>query len=123
MLEAWASRRGEPITFIRDVGFAELIHLADELVLDFPSTTLVQALCGSSRITVVRHPVTAWEPGVLEHLAAHGIDAVDPGDLAKAIREPGVVVRRREALEPLAASGPGTAAERAADAVLRIAGF
>lgn len=122
-LEAWSRTAGVPLSFVRDRPFAELIHLADALVLDFPSTTLVQALCGSSRLYVVRHPVTAWEPGVLEHLERHGVRIIAPDALAAAVAaDPvGPVERTRAALEPLAASGPGTAAERAADALLEIA--
>ncbi|HET7568260.1 MAG TPA: hypothetical protein VFJ91_09735 [Gaiellaceae bacterium] len=121
-LETWARSSGAPLTFVRERPFAELVHLADALVLDFPSTTLVQALCGSSRLYVVRHPVTAWEPGVLEHLERHGVRIVDPDALADAVAaDPAGPVRHpRAALELLAASGPGTAAERAADALLAL---
>lgn len=128
-LDAWARSTGAHAAFVRDRPFAELVHLADALVLDFPSTTLVQALHGSSRLYVVRHPITVWEPGVVEHLERYGVRFVSPPRLAAELRadlEAGVLTTPatypQEAREPLVASGPGTAAERAADAIVRIAG-
>ena len=123
---AWAASTGAPITFVRDMRFDRLVNLADVAVLDFPATTLVQALHGSARLCVVRHPVTIWEPGVVEHLERFGVRFVDRAALAGTLRElrddpVGPIVYPQEAREPLAASGPGTAAERAADAVLAIA--
>lgn len=124
-LSAWAKTTGagSAIDFIHGRPFAELVNLADVTVLDFPSTTLVQALCGTARVVVVRHPITVWEPGVLEHLERNGVRVVAPENLAETVRrEHGVdVAYSPEALEPLSASGPGTAADRAAEAVLEIA--
>jgi hypothetical protein len=126
-LEAWARSRGLRMTFLHGLPFVELIHAADAIVLDFPSTTLVQALHGSARVYVVRHPVTAWEPGVLEHLAHHGVQAADGAGIAAALRTDlaaGLLDAStsfpRPAREPLIASGPGTAAERAAEVVMDI---
>lgn len=127
-LTAWAKATGAPVTFVRAASYADVANLADAAVLDFPGTTLVQALHGSSRLYVVDHPSTAWEPAVLEHFASYGIRLVGRDQLAatlRADRDAGVLSTAfslpQAAREPLAASGPGTAAERAADAVLRIA--
>ncbi|HET8892655.1 MAG TPA: hypothetical protein VFM96_00960 [Gaiellaceae bacterium] len=124
-LAAWGRTTGpgSAIDFLHGRSFAELVNFADVTVLDFPSTTLVQALCGTARVVVVRHPITAWEPGVLEHLEHHGVRVVAPKDLAETVlrEHGGDVAYSPDALEPLAASGPGTAAGRAAEAVLEIA--
>ncbi|MGH3050039.1 MAG: hypothetical protein ACRDLK_07765, partial [Gaiellaceae bacterium] len=117
-----------PLTFARDLSrFVDAIHLADAVVLDLPSTTLVQALHGSARIYVVRNPITAWEPGVIEHLEAHGVRFAAVSELPRVLREDlaaglldGPTSYSPEAREPLLAHGQGTAAERAADAILHI---
>lgn len=126
-LETWSRSTGSPVSFVRDKAFPELIHLADAVVLDFASTTLVQALHGSGHVYLVSHPITAWEPGVLDHLESHGVRVAGADRLAGVLRADLAVGRLRapaiyppEAWEPLAASGPGTAADRAADAVLEI---
>ena len=122
-LEVWARTSGAPLTFLHSMPFSELVNLADATVLDFASTTLVQALRGSSRLFVVLHPITAWEPEVIEHLEAYGVHFAAPERLAETLRADlarSAVVHPLEAVEPLLASGPGTAAQRAADAVLHI---
>lgn len=107
--------------------YSELIHLADAVVIDFPSTTLVQALRGSARIFVVDHPVMDWMPGVREHLTAHGVVFVSVEGLHDCLAEELASSRlagphkyAADAVEPLAASGREAAADRAAEAVLRI---
>lgn len=126
-LETWASSVRAPVTFLHDRTFAELIHAPDAVVLDFPSTTLVQALHGSARLYVLRHPVTSWRPGVLPHLERHGVRIVETGELSASLRadlaaglldEPASFPQ--EVREPLVATGPGTACERAVDAILHI---
>lgn len=101
--------------------FSDLIHLADVIVLDAPSTTLVEALFGSASIVIVDHPVFAWEPGIREHLTRHGIafatlgtlsdafDSLPAGGFAPVVREPLISVED----EP--------AALRAARAIIAIA--
>jgi hypothetical protein len=127
-LEIWARRCGAPVTFIKGREFSDLINLADATVLDFASTTLVQALYGSAHVYVVDHPVIAWEPGVIEHLERHTVRVVPPAELGRVIGydlASGFLSRPasypQDAREPLLASGEGTAASRAADAVMRIA--
>ena len=120
-LQFWASRTGASVTFVRGRSYSDLIHLADVTVLDFPSTTLAQALAGTSRVVVVRHPVTTWEPGVVDHLEQHGVPLVSVAGLAAELRRGEAAPRPHDALEPLVASGAGTAADRAADAVLEVA--
>jgi hypothetical protein len=107
--------------------YSELVHLADVVVVDFPSTTLVQALRGSARIVLVDHPALVWTPGAREHLSSYGVLFAEPDRLAELLvaeraagRLAGPHAYPWEALEPLVASGPGTAAERAAEAILHI---
>ena len=127
-LAAWSEATGASVTFIREPQLADIAHLADASVLDYPATTLVQALSGSARLYVIRRPSVVWEPGVTEHLERHHVRFVDAQDLAATLRADlaagslgAPVVYSQTALEPLVASGSGTAAERAADAVMRIA--
>lgn len=125
-LEAWARDAIPRVRILREERFAELIHLADAVLLDFPSTSLVQALRGSARIYVVEHPLSVWEPGVREHLAEHGVDFVDVAGLSARLRADtelgklGPLAYPQEAREPLSAAGAGTAAARAAEAVLEV---
>lgn len=124
-LEVWArGRKDLPLTFLRG-RFSEHLNLADAMVLDFASTTLVQALNGSARVYVVKHPITAWEPGVLEHLDRFGVRVLPAERLGDALRddvEAGLldapVVHPRDAIAPLLATGPEPAAERAAAALM-----
>lgn len=126
-LEAWARDAIPRVRILREERFAELIHLADAVLLDFPSTSLVQALRGSARIYIVEHPLSVWEPGVREHLADHGVDFVDVADLGAQLRADaeqgklGPLTYPQKAREPLSASGEGTAAARAAEAALEVA--
>jgi len=107
--------------------YSELVHLADAVVVDFPSTTLVQALRGSARIFIADHRAMIWTTGVREHLTRYGVVFAEPGklterlagELAGGLLE-GPHTYPKEAIEPLLASGPGTAAERAVDAILHI---
>jgi hypothetical protein len=128
-LAAWVAATRSPAVVVRESSFVEVLHLGDVAVLDFPATTLAQALHGSAPLVVVDHPVLEWEPGVREHFERHGIGLVPPGLVGAAVRER-LEARRssvgptypQEAREPVTASGRGTAAERAADALLQIAG-
>lgn len=130
-LEAWSrsvNTEGR-LCFIRQPGFSELIHLGDMVILDVPSTTLVQALMGSSRIYAVDLPLSPWEPGVVEHLTSAGVVFCTAGDLAGRLRADmadGLLDRPRkyprEAIAPLIFLSPegGGAARRAAFAVSEI---
>jgi len=127
-LEEWAARAGAAASFVRGLGFADLVNGPDAVVLDFPSTTLVQALLGTGRVYVVGHPVTVWEPGVVAHLERFGVRFVAPDEVGARLEadlEAGLLGAPEpfapEAYEPLSADGPGTAASRAADAVMVIA--
>ena len=126
-LEQWARLSDIALDVIADRPFAQVVNAADAIVLDFPSTTLVQALHGRARVYVVRHPVTAWAPGVLQHLERHGVRVAPASEIGRVLRadiESGLLgtpaVYPPDAYEPLVASGPGTAAERAAEALIRI---
>lgn len=126
-LEAWAREAIPRLRVVREHPFPALIHLADAVVLDFPSTSLVQALRGSARIYVIDHPLCRWEPDVREHLAAHDIALVTAAELGAKLRADADLGLIRptsyppEAREPFSASGEGTAAQRAAEAILRLA--
>jgi hypothetical protein len=127
-LDRWCRAFADSVRVIDEPDFGQLVHLADVVVIDLPSTTLVQALFGSARIYVVDHPVLKWETGVVEHLARHGVvfcSAQDVGDRIEQDARAGTAAGRhqygREATEPLAAQGEGTAASRAASAILEIA--
>lgn len=118
------------VSVIRQPGFAHLTHLSDVVVLDAPSTTLVQALTGGVRIYIVNHPVFRWESGVVEHLTAAGVVFCTAADLEERIRADitaGLIDAHQkyieDAIDPLAAfcSEPGGAAHRAAQAILQIA--
>lgn len=113
---------------VRQPAFARLIEVADAVVIDAASTTLVQALFGPAPIYLVDSPVYKWEPGVAEHLLAHGIPLCKAEDVGRLLGEDlaaGHLAERRgypqEAREPLIAGGP-PAAGRTARAVLDIAG-
>jgi hypothetical protein len=113
---------------IRQPNFAQLIHLADVVILDAPSTTLAQAVFGSAHINIVDNPVFRWERGVREHLERHGVIFSTAEAASRRIKESfgsGVLDRPAaygpEARAPLVAGGPGDAARRAAEAVLAIA--
>lgn len=98
-LELWCARL-PGVDLLYEPNFSGLIHLPDVIVLDAPSTTLVEALFARASIVIVDHPVFLWEPGVREHLTRHGIafataatlsDAFDPlpaGGFAPAARDP-----------------------------------
>jgi hypothetical protein len=117
---SWCQRFAPRRAVIVGGNFAELIHLADAVLLDIPSTTMPLALFGSAAVYVVDHPVAKWEPGVREHLAAHGVTFLEPRDIAARLPadDPkGPRTYTRESSAPLVADGPGTAASRAADAI------
>lgn len=121
-LERWCDGLAN-VELLYEPAFSSLVHAADLIVLDAPSTTLVEALFGTAPIYIVDHPVYAWEPGVREHLIAHGVAFTDAEHLAADIR----AGRAKgdytpEAREPLIAGGDGTAAARAALAIAEIAG-
>ena len=119
-IERWCQRFAPERALVVGGNFAELIHLADAVLLDIPSTTMPLALFGSAAIYVIDHPVAKWEPGVREHLAAHGVSFLEPGDIAARLRadDPrGPRAHARESSAPLVADGPGTAAARAAEAI------
>lgn len=123
-LEDWCEARlPGRVRFLYGPTFARLVHLADAVVVDYPSTSLLQALFGRARILVTDDPISEWEPGVREHLSAYGVLFVPPEAVGDPL--PGLELREApyppEALEPLLAAGPDTAATRAADAVLEIA--
>ena len=125
-IERWLAGRAR---VIREPAFPDLIHLADAMVLDTPSTTLVQGIFGSSRIYLTCHPYTRWVPAALEHFEEHGLPLCDGPEVAKLIQADAGVGRLREpagypdeAIEPFAAGGRrGGAAGRAAEAVARVA--
>jgi hypothetical protein len=122
-LERWAEREAAPgrVQVVRTPPFARLVHLADAVVIDAPSTTLVEALLGSAKIVVVDNPVFHWEPGVREHLVRHGVAVCGPADVARHVAEArGPYDYPAEAREPLMTGGPGSAA-RAAAALAEIA--
>lgn len=125
-LEAWAQEAIPRVRIVREHTFAELVHLADAVLLDFPSTSMVQALRGSARIYVIDHPLSIWEPGVRDHLMTHGVVFVEVADLGQRVRADAEAGELRpttysqEAREPFTASGPGSAASRAAEAVLEL---
>ncbi|MFL5885953.1 MAG: hypothetical protein ACJ77M_12870 [Thermoleophilaceae bacterium] len=123
-LERWAEKFAPPgrVGVVRNPPFARLIHLADVVVIDAPSTTLVEALFGSARIVIVDNPAFRWEPGVREHLTSHGVVLCARDEVARHAAEPtGPYSYPREAREPLIAGGPGSAAGRAAAALAEIA--
>lgn len=123
-LEAWCAPLAV-VDLLYEPEFSQLIHLADLVVLDAPSTTLVQALFGSAPIYVIDHPVFEWEPGVREHLTRHGVVFCTVAELGARVRDDDVAGRASgypaEAREPLLAGGPGNAAARAATAIVEIA--
>jgi hypothetical protein len=119
-IQHWCQRFAPGRALVVGGNFAELIHLADAVLLDIPSTTVPLALFGSAAIYVIDHPIAKWEPGVREHLAAHGVPFLEPADIAARLRadDPrGPRTYAREASVPLVADGPGTAASRAAEAI------
>jgi hypothetical protein len=116
----WCQRFAPQRTVLVGGNFAELIHLADAVLLDIPSTTVPLALFGSAAVYVIDHPIAKWEPGVREHLAAHGVAFLEPGDIEARLRADdarGPRTYARESNAPLVADGPGTAASRAAEAI------
>ncbi|MDA2933998.1 hypothetical protein MYX82_06610 [Acidobacteria bacterium AH-259-D05] len=131
-LERWWDRfdRGKRPVVIRYPGFGQLIYLADVVVLDIPSTTLVQALHGSARIYVVDHPVFCWQPGVVEQFGIAGIvlcsNVVELAERMKADLAAGLLYHPHTypetAREPFAmvCRQPGGAARQAAQAVAAI---
>jgi len=73
-LADWVGVRNEArLRVIQEPSFRELIHLADVLVFDCPSTTLIQGLMGKARIYIVDHPIFRWRPGVRAHLEKIGV--------------------------------------------------
>jgi len=129
--EAWRITLPEArrVTVIRTMRFIDCLHLADVVVLDAPSTTLVQALLGRGHVYIANHPIYQWEPGVLDYFHKHGITVCRVDELADKLRrdeQAGKFSRPadyRECLEPLlyrGKSGGGSAA-RAAAAILEIA--
>lgn len=118
-LDGWA----EPLAGVQLVyapGFSDLVHLPDTIVLDAPSTTLVEALFGSAAVVVVDHPVFDWQPEVREHLQAHGVAFATAETLGQAI-PPQAVAYGPEAREPLVSVTDEPAALRAARALIAIA--
>lgn len=102
--------------------FSELVNLADVVVLDSTGTTIAQALFGVAPVVVVDHPLYAWEPGVREHLSQHGVTFTSVADLAGAVEQArSDRATAAAAREPIVASGPESAAVRAARAVVEIA--
>lgn len=123
LLARWAEHElPGRIRFLYGRTFAQLVQLADAVVIDYPSTALVQALFGSARIIVTDDPISVWEPGVREHLEANGVAFVPPGELVAGLET--LDLRHggysRAVREPLLASGSGSAAERVARAVVAI---
>jgi hypothetical protein len=119
-IELWCQRFARRRALVVGGNFGEVIHLADAVLLDIPSTTVPLALFGSAAVYVIDHPVVKWEPGVREHLTAHGVAFLEPGDIAARLRadDPrGPRTYARESRAPLVADGPGTAASRAAEAI------
>jgi len=122
------SRPGPRLRFIGAPPFSGLIHLANAVVLDAPSTALVQALFGSARIYIVDYPLYQWEPGVAEHLTSCGVvlcPAEALGDRLAEDRVRGIIDHPFEypahARDPLASTGEQPAAARAAAAIVGIA--
>ena len=81
-IERWLADRAR---VIREPSFPDLIHLADAMVLDTPSTTLVQGIFGSSRIYLTCHPFTRWVPAALEHFERFGLPLGAGPDVARLI--------------------------------------
>ena len=110
------------VRFLR-MPFSDVVNLADAVVVDYPSTALVQALHGRGVVLVSEDPISDWAPGVREHLSAHGVGFVPVEELARTLA--GVELRTEPypppARAPLLAGEPGAAATRLADAVLEIA--
>jgi hypothetical protein len=131
VVKAHPSERPDPLEpaaaaagahLIYEPTFAELIHLADVLVLDAPAATMAQALFGTATIVIVDHPVYAWEPGVREHLAAYGVIFTDPTGLGDTVAQaPSGDGFSQDAREPLVKGGRESAAARAARALAAIA--
>ncbi len=129
--ESWRQTLPEArrMTVIRSLRFIDCLHLADLVVLDAPSTTLVQALLGSSYVYIADHPIYQWEPGVLDYFHKHGITVCRVDELAGRLRSDELAGKfnrpadYRECLEPLLYRGKpgGGAAARAASAILDIA--
>jgi hypothetical protein len=119
-LARWCDGLSE-VEVIYEPTFASLINFADLVVLDAPSTSLVQALFGDAPIYVLDNPVFAWEPGVVDHLRAHGVAFSTHATLADDI---GAAAARgpysQEARDPLAFGGDGLSARRAAQAIVAI---
>jgi hypothetical protein len=120
-LDRWCAALAE-VDFRYEPGFSRLINLADAVVLDAPSTTLIEALFGDGAVYLIDDPVLGWEPGVREHLVAHGVVVTDfthlAADLGAGRSQAGYSQTVRE---PLIASADVSAARRAAEAVVRIA--
>jgi hypothetical protein len=71
LIDAIAS--GPDVQVLRAPPFGRLVHLADAVVIDTPSTAFAQALGGSARIYLSGTAVTRWAPGVAEELEAESI--------------------------------------------------
>ncbi|MDA0748809.1 MAG: hypothetical protein O2954_20010, partial [bacterium] len=110
-LEMWCESVDDDgrVSVMRRPGFSELIHFSDIVILDLPSTTLVQALTGGARIYVVNHPLAHWEPEVIEYLVAAGVSFCTSETLGGRLQEDlksGVLSvpghNPQQAVEPLA---------------------
>ncbi|MFB3785597.1 MAG: hypothetical protein ACE15F_04430 [bacterium] len=129
--EAWRQTLPEArrVTVIRTLRFIDCLYLADVVVLDAPSTTLVQSLLGRGHVYIADHPIYQWEPGVLDYFHKHGITVCRVDELSERLRrdeQAGKFIRPadyRGCLEPLLYKGKqgGGAAVRAATALLDIA--
>ena len=76
----------ERVSVFGEPPYRELVHLADAIVIDFPSTTLIQAMAGSARIYLVDNDLFRWEPGVAEELEALEVTLCGAGGVGGSIR-------------------------------------
>jgi len=127
-LARWCAHAyGGSVSIIRRPPFADLVHLANAVVIDAPFTTLVQAMFGTAHVYVVDHPVIDWSPGVVNHLRAHGVRICATEELGEQIRRDAANGRFEkpalyddEARGPMmSGSAPGSAV-RAARALIAI---
>lgn len=116
----WCSRFARRDVIVTRAEFSGLIHLADAVLLDLPSTTMPLALLGSAAVYVIEDTVARWALGTREHLTASGVTFVGAADIAARLRDDdprGPRPYPRAASLPLLADGHGTAAARAAAAI------
>ena len=130
--EVWLRSRdlAERVSAFREPPYRELVHFADAIVIDFPSTTLIQAMAGSARIYLVDSDLFRWEPGVVEELEALEITLCEAGGVGDSIRAD--IVAGRFSAPPMRSGGAtggalsrqvdrGGAARRAAHSIREIA--